>query len=121
MVTLAEVRADDVAAVGVGVAAVDARCALILIWKHTHTQTHHIRNQIFFTCRDVGATLLTLAVCAVAPVTCRTNTFVAAEGVLTHAVAAAHGRILHTFIHIWERDEDTGQLLMHSFMTVFLP
>lgn len=65
--------------------------------------------------------MLTLAVCAVAPVTCRTNTFVAAEGVLTHAVAATHGRILHTFIHIWDRDEDTGQLLMHSFMTVFLP
>lgn len=65
--------------------------------------------------------MLTLAVCAVAPVTCSTNTLVAAQGVLTHAVAAARGRILHTFIHIWDRDEDTGQLLMHSFMTVFSP
>lgn len=52
--------------------------------------------------------------CAVAPVAGLANTLVAAECVLTHAVAAARCGILHAFIHIWGGDEDTGQLLTLS-------
>lgn len=49
--------------------------------------------------------LLTLAVCAVSPVTWSTNTLVAPERVLTLAPTVTHRRALRTFIHIWNRDE----------------